>query len=218
MTQGLIRSLATTKIRDKRNIVIELRFFGVLTMDLALGSSAMATPSEIDLRATAFELAVEPTLLLDPYADLIVDANPAACSQLGYDRALLRQTRVSALHAGQLPALIVFTQAVLDKGACWTNALTPRHATGQTLRLEYAGSLVPGDGRPLVLLTMRDLDARRRRYVDAAAEDHMRGGIATWQRVERGFQDIERENQLILRAAGEGIYGVNAEGKTTFVN
>jgi formate hydrogenlyase transcriptional activator len=25
-------------------------------------------------------------------------------------------------------------------------------------------------------------------------------------------------NQLILRAAGEGIYGVNADGKTTFVN
>ena len=78
--------------------------------------------------------------------------------------------------------------------------------------------LLPGDGRSLVLLTMSDLDARRRRYVDAAAEDHMRGGIATWQRVERVFQDIERENQLILRAAGEGIYGVNAEGKTTFVN
>ena len=79
-------------------------------------------------------------------------------------------------------------------------------------------SLVPHDGRSLMLLTMSDLDARRRRYVDAAAEDHMRGGIAAWQRVERVFQDIERENQLILRAAGEGIYGVNAEGKTTFVN
>ena len=46
----------------------------------------------------------------------------------------------------------------------------------------------------------------------------MRSGLAAWQRVERVFQDIERENQLILRAAGEGIYGVNAEGKTTFVN
>ena len=170
------------------------------------------------MRATAFEFAIEPALLLDPHADLILDANPAACTLLGYDRALLRQTKPSALHAGQLPALIVFTQAVLDKGAFWTNALTPRHATGQTLRLEDAGALVPGDGRPLVLLTMSDLDARRRRYVDAAAEDHMRGGIATWQRVERVFQDIERENQLILRAAGEGIYGVNAEGKTTFVN
>jgi formate hydrogenlyase transcriptional activator len=185
-------------------------------MDLALGSAA--PPQDVDLRAAAFEFGIEPMLLLDPHADLILDANPAACALLGYNRALLRQSKVSALHAGQLPALIVFTQAVLDKGAFWTNALAPRHATGQTLRLEYAGALVPGDGRPLLLLTMSDLDARRRRYVDAAAEDHMRGGIATWQRVERVFQDIERENQLILRAAGEGIYGVNAEGKTTFVN
>src|SRR5258705_6390525 len=32
-----------------------------------------------------------------------------------------------------------------------------------------------------------------------------------------GFSS-EAMNQLILRAAGEGIYGVNAEGKTTFVN
>jgi PAS domain S-box-containing protein len=40
------------------------------------------------------------------------------------------------------------------------------------------------------------------------ADDH---GVAAFGR-------IERENQLILRAAGEGIYGVNADGKTTFVN
>src|SRR4029079_5965253 len=65
---------------------------------------------------------------------------------------------------------------------------------------------------------LSDLEQRRRRHVDADAEDYMHGGIAAWQRVERVFQDIERENQLILRAAGEGIYGVNAEGKTTFVN
>lgn len=32
------------------------------------------------------------------------------------------------------------------------------------------------------------------------------------------FSDLERQNQLILNAAGEGIYGVNAEGKTTFLN
>jgi PAS domain S-box-containing protein len=185
-------------------------------MDLVLGATSSA--SDAVLRAAAFECSIEPTLLLDPYADVILDANPAACSLLGYDRALLRQTKVSALHTGQLPALIVFTQAVLDKGAYWTDALTPRHATGQNLRIEYAGCVVAHDGRTLMLLAMSDLEARRRRYVDAAAEDHMRSGIATWQRVERVFQDIERENQLILRAAGEGIYGVNAEGKTTFVN
>src|SRR5258708_2183679 len=184
-------------------------------MDLALGSTA---PPYSDHRVSVFEFAIEPTLLLDPPADLILDANPAASTLLRYDSGLLLQAKVSNLHAGQLPTLIVFTQAVLDKGAFWTNALTPRHATGQSLQLEYAGSMLPQDGRSLVLLTMSELEARRRRYVDAAAEDHMRGGIATWQRVERGFQDIERENQLILRAAGGGIYGVNAEGKTTFVN
>jgi PAS domain S-box-containing protein len=173
---------------------------------------------ESDLRTLAFDYLVEPTLLVDPHADQIVDANPAACTLLGYDRALLRDTRISTLHAGQVPALIVFTQAVLDKGAFWTNALTPRHATGQPLRLEYAGSRLPHESGTLMLLTMSDLDQRRRRYVDATAEDHMHSGLAAWQRVERVFQDIERENQLILRAAGEGIYGVNAEGKTTFVN
>ena len=62
---------------------------------------------------------------------------PAPCSAT--TARCCGETKVSALHAGQVPALIVFTQAVLDKGAYWTNALTPRHATGQTLRLEYAG-------------------------------------------------------------------------------
>ncbi len=38
------------------------------------------------------------------------------------------------------------------------------------------------------------------------------------QESERFFRDVARDNRLILDAAGEGIYGVNAEGKTTFVN
>ncbi len=184
-------------------------------MDAALSSAPAKDP---DLWGAAFDFASQPMMLLDPHGDRIVDANPAVCTLLGYDRTLLRQMKISALHAGQVPALIVFTQAVFDKGSFWTTSLTPRHAAGNELRLEYSGSLIPRDGTPLVLLAMNDLEQRRRRLVDATAEDHMRGGIAAWQRVERVFRDIERENQLILRAAGEGIYGVNAEGKTTFVN
>src|SRR5262245_21403893 len=107
-----------------------------------------AAPQEASLQASAFEFAIEPTLLIDPHAARILDANPAACTLLGYDRALLRPTTASTLHSGQLPALIVFTQAVLAKGAWWSNALTPRHATGQNLRLEYAGTIMPDAGRP----------------------------------------------------------------------
>jgi formate hydrogenlyase transcriptional activator len=167
----------------------------------------------------AFDYSAQPQLLLDPHADQILDANPAASALLGYDRRLLQQMKVSALHAGQLPALIVFTQAVFAKGAYWTTSLVPRHATGKELCVEYTGSRIPREGTtPLLLLAISDLDDRRRRSVDAAADDYISGGIAAWQRVDRVFRNIERENRLILRAAGEGIYGVNAEGKTTFVN
>ena len=54
-------------------------------MDLALGSTA--PPQDVELRASAFEFAIEPMLLIDPHADQILDANPAACTLLGYDRA-----------------------------------------------------------------------------------------------------------------------------------
>src|SRR6202171_3296467 len=105
-------------------------------MELAPLTCASAA-RDLDLRTLTFDYLLEPTLLLDPQADEIIDANPAPCALLGYDRALLRETRISALHAGQLPALIVFTQAVLAKGSYWTNALTPRPATSQRLRREY---------------------------------------------------------------------------------
>ncbi len=160
----------------------------------------------------------QPMLLLDPYADRIVDANPAACRLLGYDRALLKTVKFSALHPGQLPALIVFTEAVLAKGSFWTRGLTARDAAGNELSLEYVGSALRPSGRPLVHLAISDLKERERRDADAEADLYIRGGIAEWQRVERVFRDLERENQLLLRAAGDGIFGVNTEGKTTFIN
>lgn len=165
-----------------------------------------------------FEAAPEPMLVLNPATDRIRDANPAACRLLGHDRAALRAMRVTALHPGQLPALIVFTDGVMAKGEYRTRGLKPRHAAGHELLVEYAGSRL-GDGpTPDLLLIVSDLAALRKRETDTEADLYVRGGIEEWQRIERFFRDVERENQLILRAAGEGIYGVNADGKTTFVN
>ena len=158
-------------------------------------------------------------LIFDPDEDRIVDVNIAACRLLGYDRDALVGQKVSDLHPGQLPTLIVFTQAVLAQGHWWTTSLKPRHAAGREIDAEYVGSVLPLDRqRNLILVAASDMQERRKRYIDTAADDFMGGGITEWQRVERVFRDIERENRLILRAAGEGIYGVNAEGKTTFVN
>ncbi|MCE4222584.1 sigma 54-interacting transcriptional regulator [Methylobacterium sp. C25] len=164
-----------------------------------------------------FEASHEPMLVLDPGEDRIVDANAATARLLGYARDDLVGMAVSTLHPGQLPTLIVFTQAVQASRRWWTHALTPRHSKGEVLRLEYAGSLLPGP-KQRILVTLADLEERRNRGIDSEADAHMRAGLSEWQRMERIFRDIERENQLILRAAGEGIYGVNAEGVTTFVN
>ncbi|MFN3348669.1 sigma 54-interacting transcriptional regulator [Pseudorhodoplanes sp.] len=157
-------------------------------------------------------------LVINPAADLIRDANPAACRLLGCDRAALRAMRVTALHPGQLPALIVFTEAVLAKREYRTRGLKPHHAAGHELAVEYAGSRLDDGDAPDLLLMVSDLAALRKRETDSEADLYVRGGLEEWQRIERFFRDVERENQLILRAAGEGIYGVNADGKTTFVN
>jgi PAS domain S-box-containing protein len=167
-----------------------------------------------------FEASPQPMLVVEPHANRIIDANRAAGRLLGYDRELLRSLKFTDLHSGQRPALIVFTQAVLAKGTFWTHSLAARHAAGHELTLEYEASVIsePDAEAPRLLVVMTDLAERLRRAANTEADLAMRGGIAQWQRVERFFRDVERQNQLILRAAGEGIYGVNAEGKTTFVN
>jgi len=179
-------------------------------------SATITLPPPAESTDPVFEGAPQAMLVIDPANDRVLDANPAACRLFGYDREALTQARVTDLHPSQRPDLIVFSQAVLQKGRWWTRSLTPRHATGRELKVEYVGAAFGSDGK--LLLTATDLEELRRRNVDSEADYYVRGGLAEWQRVERFFRDIERENQLILSAAGEGIYGVNAEGKTTFVN
>ncbi|PPD15601.1 MAG: histidine kinase [Methylobacterium sp.] len=166
----------------------------------------------------AFEFGAEPALVIDPRDDRIVDANPRAAALLGYGRETLQRMRASALHPGQVPELIVFSEATEAKGRYWTHALSPRHADGTRLTLEYSGAAMPVADGTWLLVTLHDIQERQRRLIDQEADLFMREGVEEWQRVERFFQDIERENRLILSAAGEGIYGVNAEGITTFVN
>ncbi len=187
-------------------------------IDLEAMHENQAAPAGIADFGRIFHASAEPMLVLRPAADRLLDANAAACRLLGHDRGTLREMRITALHPGQLPALIVFTDAVLAKGEFRTRALKPRHASGHELAVEYAGSRLGDGSAPDLLLIVSDLAAQRRRAVDSEADVYVRGGIEEWQKVERFFRDVERENQLILRAAGEGIYGVNADGKTTFVN
>ncbi|MBX9908287.1 MAG: sigma 54-interacting transcriptional regulator [Beijerinckiaceae bacterium] len=157
-------------------------------------------------------------LVVDVRTGAVLGANHAAGALLEADLPTLCGSGVFALFPDQMAELTVFTDAVLAKGAWWTRGLTPAHRSGRALHLECAGVVLSREPALLMLLTLYDLDARHKRELDAEAQAYQRGGLTEWLRSERLFQDIERGNQLILRAAGEGIFGVNAEGKTTFVN
>ena len=158
---------------------------------------------------------IHPTLLVHPQSDRIMFANQAAANLLGRSISDLKSTAMSSLHKGQVPSLVVFSQAALYHGFAWTRGLNLMHADGTEIRLEHEARALHWEGADYLIIILCDLDAR---HVDAEADNYLREGIAEWRRAERFFREIERENQLILGAAGEGIYGVNSDGVTTFVN
>ena len=117
----------------------------------------------------------------------------------------------------QIGQFLVFIDEVDTRGEAWTRRVTLERHDASQLRCEIRGRKVlsrPG----YVLLMVIDLDQMdRRSHLTEVAEVH-RAGLNEWKRAETFFSELERRNQLILNAAGEGIYGLNAEGKTTFVN
>jgi len=182
---------------------------------------ATALQKRADIPDTAqslFELSPEAQLVIDPYADRVLAANAAACQLLGCEGRDFDDLPVSRLLAGGHARLIVFTQAVLEKGRAWTDNLSCRDPLGQIKRIECQAVRITHAGGVAMLASIRDIREQDRRRVFADANEFMRRGLSEWRRVERLFSEIEQQNKLILQAAGEGIYGVNADGITTFVN
>jgi len=117
----------------------------------------------------------------------------------------------------QLADFMVFIDEIDSFGEAWTRSVHMNGTDGGPRRFEMRGSTIQRqDGQ--VLLMIIDLDAMDRRARITEVAELQRAGLNEWKRAESFFSDLERRNQLILNAAGEGIYGLNAEGKTTFVN
>lgn len=154
-------------------------------------------------------------LVLDMAQDRIVGANQLAT-------AMLAQTSASGFRfaphiAGNFAGFLVFLDEVAHRGRAWRRDISLRDHDGQTLNCELRGTQIAAS-ESLVMLTLIDLTELSRHEQIAEAGEVQRLGLLEWQRAQAFFSELERQNQLILNAAGEGIYGVNADGKTTFVN
>ena len=173
-----------------------------------------------DLFRKIFEYSNDAIFIIDPNHDKIIEANPKASAMLKYPRAELLDMAISAIHPAEMPKLLAFTRRVLAQGSGWTNELTCLTKYGTQLPAEISASSITIEGRPCVIAMVRDI--RERKEAEKAlkvAQDELRARDLNARReAERALLHLKRQHELILDAAGDGIYGVDNEGRTTFAN
>jgi PAS domain-containing protein len=152
-------------------------------------------------------------LIIEPLADRILLANPTCCRLLDCSLDDLLGQRASRLWAHAPDALLAFTEEAQERGLAWSDRLDILGRDGQQLNVDISASLLPHPAGPRLGLLIRP---RRNSQAETERNEHQR--LLESPGVERIFHQFERQNQLILGAAGEGIYGVNRAGETTFVN
>ncbi|MEQ8824822.1 MAG: sigma 54-interacting transcriptional regulator [Filomicrobium sp.] len=161
-------------------------------------------------------------VIIDPHHDRIVQFSEEAVEQLtGIAPLEFAKMPASSLFPEQLPDLIVLTQACYALGQTWDDRMHVCTAGGGTLPVEVAASsFAVGDNQYLSLLLMDREALQYRRLMTSllpatavGASRDAQGAVIVQ---DRDTQDAQ--NELILHAAGEGIYGVDADGLTTFVN
>lgn len=160
----------------------------------------------------------ESLLIIDPYADRVIMSNTTAQQHLGYSATELVSMPVSRLFKHCLADLINFTDQVLTRQNGWSLELCCYHHDGQPLAIEISACTIHVNKKTLLAMLIRDRLQKQKQEQKARADDYIRRGLGEWQQIEEIFQEIERENQLLLQAVGDGIYGVNASGQTTFLN
>ena len=167
----------------------------------------------------SFENSPVAQIIINPFSDTIDEINPAAATLFWNTAESLMGKTFSRFFKGELMNLISFTQALLAKGQHWSSELTISDPESERSRaLEINAGTIGTDTNRRLHLYIQDLHEIDRKRALSTAHKHYLSGFNHWQRVERFFQEVERDNHLILNAAGEGIYGVDAKGCTTFVN
>lgn len=148
----------------------------------------------------------------------ILAANNEACRLLQENIPNLKLQTFSQYCGSDFPNWLIFTEETLVHGEAWSNrvSLYSRDQNAHPVEVSSRSSMM--EDRQTILLSFQT-EEKIFWYRDRhEAQHHYESGIGHWDRIAKVFREFERENQLILDAAGEGIYGVDTDGNTTFVN
>ncbi len=167
---------------------------------------------------SAFDRQPEAAIVVNPFTGAVQHANRAAHNIFNRADERLAGVTIDQLYPGARGEIHAFTDEILHRGYAWSRDLKLYGASGDALNVEHAGVTGSGPDGDFIIVTIFDLNRINRRTINEDANSYHRKGIGEWQRIQRYFRDLERENDLILSAAGEGIYGVDLQGLTTFLN
>jgi PAS domain S-box-containing protein len=164
-----------------------------------------------------FEYAPQAQLLVDPFANRVLAANAKARQLFLLDDVENKMITVTSLFAECLSELYTLSSAAIHHQWAWSENLF-FSAPGGSAPLETTVSAIEKGGKTQLIFSYTDgIELFRLRH-KASADRHHHAGFTHWSRVETVFEEIERHNQLLLSAVGDGIYGVDAQGCSTFVN
>ena len=188
------------------------------------------------MQAHLFVNAPKALLFIDPFTNQIIQLNTKAAVLLGVEQRTdiysniinddkldhdLKNTikktainlTVTQFFNGCLENLIHFTQQVLAQGEAWSNDLFIT-INNEKIYLDITASVIDHK----LLFSCESATVTYARYHQTLAQAEYQAGIVHWNTNETVFEEIERQNQLLLSAVGDGIYGVDVNGNTTFVN
>lgn len=145
-----------------------------------------------------FDYSNDAIFVIDPAKNQILDANPKACSMLGYSAEEMLSVPVSTIHPDDMPLLEAFAKSVFERGHGWTNELTCTTKGGRVIPAEISVSTVNVGGVTFMIALVRDITERKQ------AEEALRESEERYSKVFHHSNDAifitDDDSDLILDA------------------
>ncbi|HSG03160.1 MAG TPA: sigma 54-interacting transcriptional regulator [Marinobacterium sp.] len=155
-----------------------------------------------------------PAAILSPGEDRFREFNPAF-EALWHESQV--PTKPSACFVGQLPELHTFSEAIFSEGAVQTMDLSLSSDGIQRTTCLIQGTQLDEHSQDCLMVILPQPLIDRIAFLNSA-DLSARSALLEWKRLESLYHQAESLNELVLTAAGDGIFGVDATGNTTFMN
>ena len=205
---------------------VATRFLGTVRDITEERTAAMATQAA-QARTRALLDAASDVILVYPLGPdgpgVFSDFNDAAVATYGYTAEELAEMSLPDLlgPSGARRLSTVLSDLVNDREVRYD--IVHRAKDGRLIPVETTARLIELDGELAVLSISRDGSERRTflrelARVNNALEQRVAERTGALEERERAIQRLSIQLQSILDAAGDGIYGLDLDGRTTFMN